>query len=80
MKATYKVFADAAELYVEVYPTMQALGDQPWQVLLYDLGDGLCLNCDSNNVVEAESAIEAASKTVKGWLESQGLPTSFTIR
>lgn len=59
---------------------MEALGDQPWQVLLYDLGDGLCLNSDSYNLTEASSPLEAVTTTVREWLENQGLPTNFKIR
>ena len=76
---TYTILGDACELRVEVIPTMQALGDQPWEVFIYDLGDGLCLNCDSNHTFEAPSALQAATEAVDCFLEHNGLPTSYSI-
>lgn len=73
---TFKIYADAAELRVQVFPTMQALGDQPWGVHLYDLGDGLLLN-EETIFAEAGSAYDAAVKVSKDWMASQGLPTNI---
>ena len=76
---TYTILGDACELRVEVIPTMEALGDQPWEVLIYDLGDGLCLNYESNHIFEAPSALQAATEAVDCFLEHNGLPTSYSI-
>lgn len=73
---TFDIYADAAELRVDVYPTMEALGDQPWGVTLYDLGDGLMLNEEAIFVV-AGCARDAAMKVAKDWMASQGLPTNI---
>ena len=74
--STFKIYADAAELSVKVFPTMEALGDQPWGVHLYDLGDGLLLN-ENAIFVEAGCAHDAAMKVAKDWMASQGLPTNI---
>ena len=76
MIKTFDIYADAAELRVDVYPTMEALGDQPWGVTLYDLGDGLLLN-EEAIFAEAGSAYDAAVKVSKDWMASQGLPTNI---
>ena len=72
----FKIFADAAEITAEVTPTMEALGDQPWRVHLYDLGDGLLLN-EEAIITVAGCAHDAAMKVSKDWMASQGLPTEI---
>lgn len=76
MKHVFNIYADAAELRVEVIPTMEALGDQPWRVHLYDLGDGLLLN-EEAIITEAGCSHDAAMKVSKDWMASQGLPTEI---
>ena len=76
MKHVFNIYADAAELRVEVSPTMEALGDQPWRVHLYDLGDGLLLN-EEAIITEAGCSHDAAMKVSKDWMASQGLPTEI---
>lgn len=73
---SFKIYADAAELRVEVTPTMEALGDQPWRVHIYDLGDDLLLN-EEAIIVEAGCAHDAAISVARDWMFSQGLPTTI---
>lgn len=74
----YNIYGDAAEVIAEVTPETEPYGS-PWYVHLYDMGDGLLLN-EVPAVVEAASALEAASEVAHDWMVSQGLPPSFSIR
>lgn len=71
----FKIFADAAEITAEATPTMEALGEQPWHVHLYD-NDGLRLY-DTAIVVYSSCAHDAAMSAAKAWMKSQGLPTEI---
>ena len=73
MTRNYYFYGDAAEVRVEVTSTMEALGDQPYFVHLYDLGDDLVLN-EEAIVTEASSPLRAAANVTYDWLVSQGLP------
>lgn len=73
---TFKIYADAAELRVQVFPTTHALGDAFWGAHLYSLGDGLLLN-DEPIIVGAGWAQDAAEKVARDWMASQGLPTTI---
>lgn len=75
-KQSFNIYADAAEIRVEVTPTMEALGDQPWRVHLYDLSDGLLLN-EEAIIAEAGCAHDAAVSVARNWMASQGLPTEI---
>ena len=59
----------------QVAPTMEALGEQDWQVTLLDsYGKQI-----EYRVVYAASGLEAASEAVDDWLEANGLDTSFVV-
>lgn len=53
---------------IEVAPTMEALGDQPWRVRVYTL-DG---NAFQGLMIEAGSPEEAANEAYKKCLEMYG--------
>lgn len=73
MTYKYKFMGDAAEVRLEVTSTMMALGDQPFYVHIFDLGDDLLLN-EVPAVYETSTSREAAWFAVQDWLKSQGLP------
>lgn len=63
--ANFKFSTAVGMIHAQVTPTMEALGDQPWQVRLRsDKGD-LILSC----TVEDMSAMGAAAEAVRTFLE-----------
>lgn len=64
-------------VHAEVTPTMQALGDQPWQVRLRSAEGDLLLSC----TVEDSSALGAACAAVDTLLEAKHVQNkSYSIR
>ena len=66
------------DIIARVYPTMEALGDQPWRVELTDAVDGVrvCLPV----TIEASSALEAATEVVEQYLIRNGYTNlSFAV-
>lgn len=56
----YKFTTALGMLHAEVTPTLQALGDQPWQVRIRSTEGALLLSCfveESDAVAAAETAI-----------------------
>ncbi len=56
----YKFTTALGMLHAEVTPTIQALGDQPWQVRIRSTKGDLLLSCfveESNSIAAAETAI-----------------------
>ena len=76
MKMKEYVFTTAGpHITAQVVPTMEALGEQDWQVTLLDsYGKQI-----EYRVVYAASGLEAASEAVNDWLEANGLDTSFSV-
>ncbi len=70
------VFTTAGpNITAKVVPTMEALGEQDWQVTLLDsYGKQI-----EYKVIYAASGLEAASEAVNDWLEANGLETSFSV-
>lgn len=67
------------DIIARVYPTLEALGDQPWRVLLIDAIDGVEIS-EGSAFYEAPSALQAATEAVEDWLTSQGYTNlSFAI-
>lgn len=63
--ANYKYTTAAGTIHAQVSPTMEALGDQPWQVRLRSTEGVLLLSC----TVEDMSALGAASEAVRFFLD-----------
>ncbi len=70
------VFTTAGpNITAQVVSTMEALGEQDWQVTLLDsYGKQI-----EYRVIYAASGFEAASEAVDDWLEANGLDTSFSV-
>ena len=64
-------------IHANAVPTMQTLGDQPWQVRLRGTAGDLLLSC----TVDESSAREAATEAVRFFLDCRkGIPTKeFSI-
>ena len=58
----------------EVYPTMEALGDQSWCVRLYHNGTQI-----ASRFIEASSGLEAVTAAVEDWLEMKGIDGTIKI-
>jgi hypothetical protein len=58
----------------EVFPTMEALGDQPWIVRLYKDGTRIV-----HRFIEASSGLEAVTAAVEDWLEEEGIDGTIKI-
>ena len=58
----------------EATPTMEALGDQPWIVRLYE--DGTLI---VHRFIEASSGLEAVTAAVEDWLEGEGIDGTIKI-
>ena len=58
----------------EVTPTMEALGDQPWIVRLYE--DGTLI---VHRFIEASSGLEAVTAAVEDWMEWEGIDGTIKI-
>lgn len=71
----YDFQTDAGALFVRVTPTMEALGDQPWRVDIYDATRFPL----QQTLVEDSSALGAASEAVHEYLKDLGLNTSVII-
>lgn len=67
----------AGIVHANVTPTMECLGDQPWQVRLRGTAGDLAFSC----TVDESSAREAATEAVRFFLScKKGLPTKdFSI-
>ena len=76
MKMKEYVFTTAGpNITAQVVPTMEALGEQDWQVTLLDsYGKQI-----EYRVVYAASGLEAATEAVNDWLEANGLDISFSV-
>lgn len=59
-------------IHAEVKPTMEALGDQPWQVRLRDSKGVLLLSC----TVDECSALGAATEAVDTFLDAKKVAKS----
>jgi hypothetical protein len=57
-----------------VTPTMEALGDQPWIVRLYE-GGALIVH----RFIEASSGLEAVTAAAEDWLEEKGIDGTIKI-
>lgn len=74
MKPQYLIATDGPEITALVVPTLEALGEQPWQVTLYTDGKQLTFY-----VIEAASGLEAATAAVDDWLEENGYKNSTIL-
>ena len=59
----------------QVTPTMEALGEQPWRVVLLDS----YMKQIASGLWHSDSALGAATDAVTDWLEANGLDTSFSV-
>lgn len=73
---TYTFETSGPVIVASVTPTMQALGDQPW---LVELSFDNPAYSPASRVIEEGCALLAAREAVQGWLERQGMPTSFIV-
>lgn len=62
--ANYKFNTAVGMIHAQVLPTMEALGDQPWDVRLRSVEGVLVLHC----FVEDSSAMGAAAEAVRTFL------------
>ncbi len=74
----YTFTTSGPDILASVRPTMQALGDQTWRVTLSFPSDSDTF-ADVHRLIEAGSALEAATDAVNAWLEQNGMPTSFSV-
>lgn len=63
--SNYKFNTAVGMIHAQVTPTMEALGDQPWQVRLRSEKGDIILSC----FVEDMSAMGAAAEAVRTFLE-----------
>lgn len=71
----YVFTTEGPNITAKVWPTLQALGDQPWRVQLLDsYGKQI-----ASRVIEAESGLGAATDAVMDWLESNGYNSGFAV-
>lgn len=71
----YVFTTSGPNITAQVVPTMEALGEQDWQVTLLDsYGKQI-----EYKVIYAASGLEAASEAVNDWLEDNGLDTTFSV-
>ena len=71
----YTFDTEAGNITAQVTPTIEALGDQPWRVVL--LGqDGKQL---VSRLLESSSALGAATDAVDEYLEEREYNTSFAV-
>ncbi len=61
----YKFDTALGMLHAEVLPTLEALGDQPWQVRIRSTKGDLLLSC----FVEDSSAVSAAEEAIREVLD-----------
>ena len=61
----YHLSTELGMLHAEVSPTLEALGEQPWQVRIRSTAGDLLLSC----FVEAASGLEAATEAAETVLE-----------
>ncbi len=67
------------DIIARVYPTLEALGDQPWRVQLIGPSDRVELT-DGSAFYEAPCGLQAATEAVEDWLASQGYEnTSISV-
>lgn len=75
--SNYKFNTAAGMIHAQVTPTMEALGDQPWQVWLRSTEGVLLLSC----TVEDMSAMGAAAEAVRTFLDAKKVHNkSFSIQ
>ena len=73
----YKFNTALGMLHAEVHPTLEALGDQPWEVRIRSTKGDLLLAC----FVEDSSALGAAAEAVREVLDlTKTYNKSFTIQ
>ena len=73
----YKFSTALGMLHAEVHPTLEALGDQPWEVRIRSTKGDLLLAC----FVEDSSALGAAAEAVREVLVlTKTYNKSFTIQ
>ena len=73
----YHFNTELGMLSAEVHPTLQALGDQPWEVRVRHTTGELLLSC----YVEDSSAMGAAAEAVRDLLDlKRCVNKSFTIQ
>ena len=65
--SNYKFNTAVGMIHAQVLPTMEALGDQPWQVRLRSKAGDLLLSC----TVEDSSAMGAAAEGVRFFLDAK---------
>lgn len=71
----YIFTTDGPIITARVSQTLEALGDQDWQVTLLDS----YMKEIAFRVIYAASALEAASEAVDAWLSQNGYNTSFAV-
>ena len=71
----YTIETAGPVLVAVVTPTMEALGDQPWCVRLYD---EMGVQVDFS-VIEASSGLEAVTAAAEDWLEEEGIYGTIKI-
>ena len=64
----YIFTTEGPNITAQVTPTMEALGEQPWRVVLLDSYGKQISSC----FIEAASGFGAASDAVNQWLEVNG--------
>ena len=62
------------DIIARVYPTLEALGDQPWYVWLYENGIRVTFR-----IIEASSGLEAVTAAAEDWLEEEGINGTIKI-
>lgn len=75
---TYCINAEPAgrSFQVEVTPTLEALGDQPWRVVLRDT-DGAFLD---SMTIESFAGLAAATDAVENWLAGNGYKETQSLQ
>ena len=71
----YTIETAGPVLVAVVTPTMEALGDQPWHVALYNEGGAQV----DFSIIEASSGLEAVTAAVEDWLEEEGIDGTIKI-
>ena len=64
------------DIIARVYPTLEALGDQPWRVILRDT-DGAFLD---SMTIESFAGLAAATDAVEIWLARNGYKETQSLQ
>ena len=71
----YTIETAGPVLVAVVTPTMEALGEQPWHVALYnEMGEQVDFS-----IIEASSCLEAATAAAEDWLKKEGINGTIKI-